>query len=167
MDIVGHREKGKTTFKCLIEDSRVEGGSDPGSCKRDENLRIVRGDSRFWGNRVAKGLADLGGDCATVLTGHTTATKVEPMASLGLGRCTASARPVMEGGPRKTGTPVGGPAGDVSLVLAGSLASRSGTGLGDRDGGPAMPVKSSAENVLSPRRGAGRSRMRSFSNPDP
>ena len=110
----------------------------------------------------------MGGDCATVLTGHTTATKVLPMASLGPGRYTVSARPVMEGGPRKTGDPVGGPAGGVSLVRTDNLTSRrGGTGLGDRDGGPAMPVKSSAKNVLSPRRGAGRSRMRSFSNPDP
>ena len=89
------------------------------------------------------------------------------MSSLGAGGDMASTRPVMERGPRKAGPPMGDPPGDVSLVLTDCFANRSGTGLSEGDGGPAMPVKSSAKNVLSPRRGAGRSRMRSFSNPDP
>jgi hypothetical protein len=168
VDVVGHRERGKTTFKCLTEASRVEGGSDPGRSKRDENLVIARGDKWFRGTRVAKGLTDLGGDCAVVLTRLTTATKVRPKASSGLGRSTSSARPITEGGPRKAGDPVGGPAGGVSLVRAGNLTSgRGGTDLGDRDGGPAMPIKNSAQNALGLRKGAGRSRVRGFSNPNP
>jgi hypothetical protein len=167
-DVMGHRDRGKTTFECLTEASRVEGGSNPGRSKGDESLVMAWDGNWFRGNQIAKGLTDLGGDDAIDLTRHTAATRVRPKVSPGLGRNASSARPIAIGGPRKARDPMGGPAGGVGLVRAGNLASgKGGADLGDRDGGPVMPIKNSAKNVLGLWGGAGGSRVRGFSNPNP